>query len=114
MSSIEHLITPQHVYSNIVEHLRSQMNVASLDSNDLKNLTIEKVVVSNFTTAFHFSIDVERTFKATSSVIALPTSGTPAVDKVVNEKIVGVLEETLEPGANHPIFNFNAWVHKPE
>lgn len=114
MSSIEQLITPQRVYMNILEHLRSQMNVASLDSHDIKNLKIEKVVIGNFTTSFHFSVEVTRTFKATSSVIAMPDSTLPAVDKTVTSRIVGVLDETLEPGANHPIFNFNAWEDKPE
>lgn len=110
MSSIEQLITPPKIYANIVEHLRSQMNWGTLDSNDLSDLKIHKVVISAFTTAYHFSINVKRVIKYSSNTsgIILP-DGVDAKDKEVVESYHGSLEETLEPGANHPIFNFTAF-----
>lgn len=107
MSSIEQLITPQHVYTNIIEHLRSQLSVAVLDSSDLKNLIIDRVEVAAFGSRYHFSIEREVEQTNDSSLIILSSPTKPTFE-LVTERYVGYLEETLEPGANHPIFNFQA------
>lgn len=105
MSSIEHLITPQYVYSNIVEHLRSQLNMGTLDSSDLSDLEITRIEIMAFSTRYHFSIHLEREEGVQSSIIEL---GDAEVSKVVKRLIVGRLEEILEPGAERPTFDFQA------
>lgn len=109
MSSIEQLITPQYVYSNIVEHLRSQLNVGTLSSTSLSNLLIVEVEVAAFGTRYHFNIDYERMEeKKTSSIIALSEPTGRSVPVLVKHTIVGYLEETLEPGASRPTFDYQA------
>lgn len=109
MSSIEQLITPQYVYSNIVEHLRSQLNVGTLSSTELSNLIITEVEVAAFGSRYHFNVDYTRVEEQQSSIIALAVQATPRKDPVsVTRTIVGYLEETLEPGATRPTFNFQA------
>lgn len=110
MSSIEQLITPQYVYSNIVEHLRSQLNVATLNSTELSDLSIVEVEIAAFGTRYHFNVDYMREEKQESSLLLLshPPKMAPPKVEMVKRTIVGYLEETLEPGANHPTFNFSA------
>lgn len=109
MSSVEQLITPQYVYSNIVEHLRSQLNVGTLYSSELSNLEITEVEIAAFGTRYHFKVEREVLEDPTSSIIALsaPVKGEP---KTVKKTIVGHLEEVLEPGATRPTFDFQARV----
>lgn len=109
MNSIEQLITPQHVYCNIVEHLRSQLNVGTLSSTDLSDLKIIEVEVAAFGSRYHFNVDYTRVEEQESSIIALSTPVNPRKEPVsVTRGIVGYLEETLEPGATRPTFNFQA------
>uniref|UniRef100_A0AAU8GM51 Virion structural protein n=1 Tax=Salmonella phage vB_STmST313_KE31 TaxID=3161181 RepID=A0AAU8GM51_9CAUD len=111
MSSIEQLITPQYVYSNIVEHLRSQLNVKQLNSSELSGLEITEVEVAAFGSRYHFVVNHTQVEQVTSSIIDLgATKPSRAEPKSVTRNIAGYLEETLEPGATHPIFNFNATV----
>ncbi|WPJ72097.1 hypothetical protein DEEACLCL_00080 [Salmonella phage CRW-SP2] len=109
MSSVEQLITPQYVYSNIVEHLRSQLSVKTLNSSELSNLRITEVEIAAFGSRYHFEVERTVTEDVESSIIELST---PRKGKAqtVTKTIVGYLEETLEPGANHPTFNFQARV----
>lgn len=107
MSSVEHLITPQYVYSNIVEHLRSQLNVGTLYSSELSNLVITEVEVAAFGSRYHFSVERKVTEEVSSSIIELSTPVRGEI-KTVEKVIVGYLEETLEPGATRPTFNFQA------
>lgn len=109
MSSIEQLITPQYVYSNIVEHLRSQLNVGTLSSTDLKDLQITEVEVAAFGSRYHFNVDYTRIEEEKASIIALTAPTNPRKEPVsVTRTVVGYLEETLEPGATRPTFNFQA------
>lgn len=111
MSSIEQLITPQYVYSNIVEHLRSQLNVGMLSSTDLSNLQIVEVEIGAFGSRYHFNIDYTRTEKE-SSIIALSEPVKPTEPVAVTRTIIGYLEEMLEPGAQRPTFDFQAKFEK--
>lgn len=108
MSSIEQLITPQYVYSNIVEHLRSQLNVGTLSSTALSNLQIVEVEVAAFGSRYHFNVDYTRMEEEQSSIIALSTPNPRSNPVSVTHTVVGYLEETLEPGATRPTFNFQA------
>ncbi len=108
MSSIEQLITPQYVYSNIVEHLRSQLNVGTLSSTALSNLQIVEVEVAAFGSRYHFNVDYTRMEEEQSSIIALSTPNPRSNPVSVTRTVVGYLEETLEPGATRPTFNFQA------
>lgn len=108
MSSIEQLITPQYVYSNIVEHLRSQLNVATLNSSELSDLKITEVEVAAFGSRYHFSVERE-TVQESSSLVLLSHPVKPSMEKV-QQVIVGYLEETLEPGASRPTFDFQAQI----
>lgn len=108
MSSIEQLITPQHVYSNIVEHLRSQLNVASLSSSELSDLQITEVEVAAFGSRYHFTVDREVSEVPKSSIIALSAPVKHSAPVTVKKTIVGYLEEVLEPGAQRPTFDFQA------
>lgn len=109
MSSIEQLITPQYVYSNIIEHLRSQLNVGTLSSTDLSNLQIIEVEVAAFGSRYHFNVDYTRVEEQQSSIIALATPVSPRKEPVtVTRTIVGYLEEKLEPGAQRPTFDYQA------
>lgn len=115
MSSVEQLITPQHVYSNIVEHLRSQLNVGTLSSSELSNLVIIEVEIAAFGSRYHFNVDYTRVEEKESSIIALATPVSPRKDPVaVTRTIIGYLEETLEPGAQRPTFDFQARFAKEE
>lgn len=105
-ATIEELITPQYVYSNILEHLRSHLNVKTLNSSELSNLSIVEVEIAAFGTRYHFN--VERTYTdevESSSMLLLPSK---TAKKVETKKTVyfGFLEETLEPGATRPTFEF--------
>ncbi|QKE54852.1 hypothetical protein AC4HA11_1930 [Escherichia phage vB_EcoA_4HA11] len=110
MSSIEQLITPQYVYSNIVEHLRSQLNVGTLNSTDLKDLQIVKVEVAAFGSRYHFNVEYTREEKQESSMLLLshPPKIAPPKVEMVKRTIIGYLEEKLEPGAQRPTFDFQA------
>lgn len=109
MSSVEQLITPQYVYSNIIEHLRSQLNVGTLSSTALANLQIIEVEVAAFGTRYHFNVDYTRVEEEKASIIALATPVNPRSNPVsVTRTIIGYLEETLEPGAARPTFDYQA------
>ena len=108
MSSIEQLITPQYVYSNIVEHLRSQLNVGTLSSTALSNLQIIEVEVAAFGSRYHFNVDYTRMEEEQSSIIALATPNPRSNPVSVTRTVVGYLEGTLEPGAQRPTFDFQA------
>lgn len=115
MSSIEQLITPQYVYSNIVEHLRSQLNVGTLNSSSLSNLVIDEVEIAAFGSRYHFSVEYERMEEQeASSIIALAEPVKKLPPQLVKHTIVGYLEETLEPGATRPTFDYQARLVVPD
>lgn len=110
MSSIEQLITPQYIYSNIVEHLRSQLNIGTLNSSELSDFKINEVEIAAFGSRYHFEIKRKVVEDVTPSVLLLshPPKLPKSVPTEVVKQYVGYLEEVLEPGATRPTFDFKA------
>ncbi|AUG87708.1 hypothetical protein HOS54_gp002 [Klebsiella phage Menlow] len=109
MSSIEQLITPQYIYSNIVEHLRSQLNIGTLNSSELSDFKIHEVEIAAFGSRYHFEIKRTVVEDVTSSLLDLSAAKPNRAEPTeVVKQYVGYLEETLEPGATRPTFNFRA------
>lgn len=109
MSSIEQLITPQYIYSNIVEHLRSQLNIGTLNSSELSDLKIQEVEIAAFGSRYHFEIKRTVVEQVTSSLLDLSAAKPNRAEPTeVVKQYVGYLEEVLEPGATRPTFDFRA------
>lgn len=107
MISIEQMITPPHILPNIVEHLRSHLDIRTLYSSELSDLKIIEIEIQAFSTCYNFSIDRTTSEEVTSSIIDLgATKPVRGVPKTLTRTYIGQLIEILEPGAQHAKFDF--------
>lgn len=108
--SVAKLVTPQYIYSNIVEHLRSQIDVAELRASELSSFEIEDVAIKAFGTRYYFRVlrESEKRVESTSMLLLSHPPKAKAEFVQIREIWSGWLDEFLEPGQERAQFDFQA------